>query len=295
MKSPSATPSATPATPGYGRPFLSLWATQTLSMTGIGLSNFALGVWVYLETESVSLFVLLEIVAVLPGLVVSPFMGVLIDRFGPRLNLLLADVGGMVVTLMLAGLFLLEAASISWIFAMLILRNLLTITQMPAYTAATTYLVPSEKLSKAAALTQFGLVGQRVAAPALAGVFLVWLGIDTVVLINALIFIPAILVVFGLPLKRPPPHSMPRWHAQIKEAWAVIHTRHLLGFAGYTFVSYYTGGFVIALAVPLVLSVASPPEYRLDYVRHGHWHGHRQCDGNPLDPQRRQHDPPAAL
>src|SRR5204863_255731 len=46
--------------------------------------------------------------------------------------------------------------------------------------------------------------------------------------------------------------------AQISEAFAAASQRGLLRLAGYTTATYLPGGFVVALATPLLLSVTTP-------------------------------------
>ena len=71
--------------------FAVLWAPQTLALTGRGLTTFALGVWVYERTHSATLFALLEVSAILPGIVAAPVIGWAVDRLGARRAMIIAD------------------------------------------------------------------------------------------------------------------------------------------------------------------------------------------------------------
>lgn len=69
------------------RAFLVIWFGQLISLTGSGLTGFALGVWVYLTTGSTTLFALIQLVSTLPTIVIGPFAGALVDRvFNPLLT-----------------------------------------------------------------------------------------------------------------------------------------------------------------------------------------------------------------
>lgn len=64
--------------------FLVIWLGQAVSLIGSGLTSFALGIWVYQQTGSVMNFGLISLLVALPTLLVSPFSGVVVDRFNRR-------------------------------------------------------------------------------------------------------------------------------------------------------------------------------------------------------------------
>ena len=70
---------------GFGT-FEVVWFGQLISYIGSGLTNFALGVWVYQRTASVTQFALIAFFAGLPGLLAAPFAGALVDRWDRRLG-----------------------------------------------------------------------------------------------------------------------------------------------------------------------------------------------------------------
>ncbi len=51
--------------------FAVIWAGQLVSVIGSALSAFVIGVWVYLDTGSVTQFVLIEFCAAVPGILAS--------------------------------------------------------------------------------------------------------------------------------------------------------------------------------------------------------------------------------
>jgi MFS family permease len=64
--------------------FLIIWAGQSVSLMGSGLTRFALGVWIFEETGSVTQFSLIFLFALLPNILISPLAGTLVDRFVGR-------------------------------------------------------------------------------------------------------------------------------------------------------------------------------------------------------------------
>src|SRR5688572_26321211 len=69
-----------------------VWAGQTISIIGSGMTAFALGVWVYQQTGSVTAFTMVTVATYLPGIVLAPFAGVLVDRWDRRRTMILSDI-----------------------------------------------------------------------------------------------------------------------------------------------------------------------------------------------------------
>ena len=59
--------------------FVVVWAGQLVSLVGTNLTGFALAIFVYLETGSVTQLSLVILAAQVPQLLVTPFAGALVD------------------------------------------------------------------------------------------------------------------------------------------------------------------------------------------------------------------------
>lgn len=75
-----------------------VWFGQLISFIGSGLSSFGLGVWVYQSTGSITLFALISMFANLPGALLGPFAGTLVNRWDRRKALLYSDLGAGIST-----------------------------------------------------------------------------------------------------------------------------------------------------------------------------------------------------
>lgn len=64
--------------------FIIIWLGQLVSLIGSELTAFALGIWVYQKTGSVTEYTLISLFTLLPGLFISPVAGALIDRLSRR-------------------------------------------------------------------------------------------------------------------------------------------------------------------------------------------------------------------
>ncbi len=71
--------------------FFVVWFGQLISLFGSKLTSFALGVWVYQNTGSVTQFALISFFTMLPGLVIFPLAGALVDRCDRRWVMIISD------------------------------------------------------------------------------------------------------------------------------------------------------------------------------------------------------------
>ncbi len=71
--------------------FMLLWIGELISSIGSGMTAFALSVYVYQMTGSVSYVSLITLLAYMPTILLSPVGGVLADRYDRRLLMIAGD------------------------------------------------------------------------------------------------------------------------------------------------------------------------------------------------------------
>lgn len=108
-----------------------------------------------------------------PGLLISPLAGALVDRWERRQTMLLSDGIAGVCTLVVALLLLADQLEIWQIYLATAVISICSEFQWLAYSAATTLLVLSHQLGRAAGIVQLAEAAARIVAPFLAGVLLV--------------------------------------------------------------------------------------------------------------------------
>jgi MFS transporter, DHA3 family, macrolide efflux protein len=245
------------------RDFSILWLGRLVSQVGTGLTSFALGVWVYQRTGSVTHYAALSLAVVLPSVVALPFAGALVDRWDRRRALMVSEAVPALGTLSLALLLLAGKLELWQIVAVLAVSSGVAALQGPAFGAVTTQLVPKEHLSRAAGFAQLVPAAQSILAPMLAGVLIGVIGLGGVVMVDVATFAAALLTlaVVRVPRALPPstPAARPTLTADALLGWAFIRERPgllglLLFFAGINFIL----ALAIVLAVPLILSFTSP-------------------------------------
>jgi len=242
------------------RTFLVIWAGQLVSLTGSGLTGFALGVWVYQGTGSVTQFALISLFTALPGILFSPIAGALVDRWDRRLAMILSDTGAGMCTLAVAILLALNRLEVWHIYALMALSSTFSAFQWPAYSAATTMLVPQEQLGRASGLVQLGQAFAQIASPLLAGVLMGVIHIEGVIFIDFATFLVALFTLMAVRIPRPKitAEGAASQGSLLHEAaygWHYILARRgllalLLMFAATNFIA----GIVQVLFTPLVLS-----------------------------------------
>src|SRR6266545_4207446 len=72
--------------------FLLIWQGQLISQTGTQLCLVTLVLWLKQATESATVIGLLMMAATVPGVVLGPLGGALVDRYSRRTILVLGDV-----------------------------------------------------------------------------------------------------------------------------------------------------------------------------------------------------------
>jgi DHA3 family macrolide efflux protein-like MFS transporter len=180
-----------PFTGGIGV-FLIVWFGQLVSLTGSGLTSFALGVWVYKSTGSVTQFSLILLSAMLPCILISPVAGALVDRWNRRWCMIVSDSGAGITTAVLALLLATGSLEIWHIYLAVSLSSVFKAFQLPAYTASTSMLIPKKYLPRASCVVRSGEACAQLISPLLGGVLLGIVQLQGVILIDLATFLFAL-------------------------------------------------------------------------------------------------------
>jgi MFS family permease len=240
-----------------------IWFGQLVSTLGSGLTGFALGVWLYQQTGSTTLFSISLLAYALPNLVLAPFSGALVDRWDRRKAMILSDTGAGLSTL---AIFLLmqfgELQTWQVILAIVVNASFSTL-QWPAYSASTTLLVPKEHLGRAGGMVQIGEAISQLIAPALAGAMLVTTGLQGVVLVDFITFAIAVGTLLVVRIPQPPvsAESQAQRGSLWQEAafgWKYITARRgLLGLLGVFAAINLLSSFIGPLIIPMLLDMTT--------------------------------------
>ncbi len=115
------------------RVFILIWFGQLVSIIGSSLTDFALGIWVYQRTGSITQFTLIIISGSLPLIIISPLAGVLADRWNRRWVMILSDSGAALATVAIALLIATNRIEIWRIYLATAISSTFCALQWPAY------------------------------------------------------------------------------------------------------------------------------------------------------------------
>ena len=170
------------------RSFFVLWSSQTVSSLGTAMTEFALIIWVYGQTETASSVTLLTICIFLPTILFRFIAGTLVDRWDKKRIMLVSD---FVAACGTATIFLLYSVSglHAWhLYVINILLSFMNAFQCPASFVATSLLVPKEQYTRVSGLQSFAGSVVSILAPALGSVLLSVGGLPLVWLVLPLHF-----------------------------------------------------------------------------------------------------------
>lgn len=166
-----------------------IWFGQLVSLLGSGLTSFALSIWVLRHTHSVTEYTLTILLASLPGVLISPLAGALVDRWDRRWVMLWSDLGPAVVTVAYAFLLWQDRLSLWHIYLGVAVNAVFSSFQWPAYIAAITMLVERKDYGRVNGMLEFGQAGTSIAAPALAALLLNFVQMPGILVIDFATFL----------------------------------------------------------------------------------------------------------
>jgi len=199
------TPPSNPAVPERWAPrFFTIWAGQAFSLIGSALVQFALVWWMTSQTGSATVLATATLFALLPQIILGPFVGALVDRWNRRLIMILADSGIALATGVLIYLFATDQIQVWHVYVILLIRSLGGAFHGPAMTASTSLMVPPQHLARLAGLNQTlqGLIS--IFAPPLGAMLIGLLPLEGVMAIDIGTAALAVLPLLFIPIPRPP-------------------------------------------------------------------------------------------
>jgi len=123
-------------------------ASQTVSLFGSSLVQYAIMWHITLETQSGGMMTIFIICGFLPIFFISPFAGVWADRYNRKRLIILSDTLIASVTLILAVFFIMGYREVWLLFVISAVRGLGQAVQMPAVGALIPQIVPEDKLMR---------------------------------------------------------------------------------------------------------------------------------------------------
>ncbi|MFB9677906.1 non-ribosomal peptide synthetase/MFS transporter [Streptosporangium vulgare] len=205
----SAPPGTGGAPPGTGHPvatdpparsgpppsmkrFAAVAAGQLVSIIGSSLTEFAIPLWIYITTDSLARFALFSVLALVPGMLVSPLAGALVDRYDRRRVMLAGDVGAFGTQLALGVLLWTGNLQIWHIYPLLVLLSVALTFQRLAYNSAIPQLVPKRFLGHANGVVQMVTGTAQLVVPLVAVGLMAVIGLEGILVLDVVSYAFAI-------------------------------------------------------------------------------------------------------
>lgn len=254
----------------WQRPFFLIWGGQAVSLLGSSLVQFALVWWLTQETGSATVLATATLVAVLPGIVIGPFAGALVDRWSRRWVMVAAD-GVIALTTVWAVVLAWNGSLQPWhVYVIMFVRATGGAFHWPAMQASTSLMVPPEHLARVAGMNQtlYGLM--NIMAPPLGALLLSLMALPLVLLIDIGTALLAILPLLVIPVPQPP--ARPAGDGATPRPSMLADLR-----AGLRYVRAWPGLLMLMLIATAINFVVTPafslmPLLVVNHFQGGPWH-----------------------
>lgn len=187
----------------WKKEFFTVWAGQAFSILGSQLVQFALIWYLTVQTGSATVLAISSMIGMLPGVLLGPFIGTLVDRWNRRRIMQLADSLVALATIILAALFALNAAALWHIYTLMFVRSLAGSFHSNAMSASTALMVPIEKLTRVQGLNQMLNGGLNIISAPLGALLLEALPIQNILAIDVVSALLAVLPLFFIQVPQP--------------------------------------------------------------------------------------------
>ncbi len=237
---------------------------QALSMFGSTLTNFGLGVWAYGIAGNVSDFTYISIASTLPGIVLGPFVGILIDRWPRKAILFTAQLGCALVTLTMAILYWQDKLQLWHIIALTPLSSVCLTMLQVGFTASISLVVPKQSLTRANGALGLTFGSIQLAGPLAAGISLDTIGLEGVFVIDVITFGIGLMTLAIVKLPNPekqeeqePFEIKHLWHDLVDAYRYMKSKKGVLGGLYLFTLIWFNVAIVHMLFVPLVLTMGT--------------------------------------
>jgi MFS transporter, DHA3 family, macrolide efflux protein len=254
----------------WQRPFFLIWGGQAFSLLGSSLVQFALVWWLTQQTGSATVLATATLVAVLPGILIGPIAGALVDRWPRRWVMVIADAAIALTTVW--------AVTLAWsgslqpwhVYIVMFIRATGGAFHWPAMQASTSLMVPGPHLARVAGMNQtlYGLM--NIMAPPLGALLLSLLALPFLLLIDVATAAMAILPLLFIPVPQPPAQQVAAGAARRPSMLSDLR-------AGVRYVVNWPGLLLLMLIATGINFVLTPafslmPLLVVDHFQGGPWH-----------------------
>lgn len=183
--------------------FSLVWLGQIVSVLATNMSGFALTIFVFQKTGSATSLGLMQVFFITPFLLISPFVGVWVDRYDRKMMMMVSDLTAGLATIVILILQWLGMLEIWHLYAAAMFQGIGNAFQWPAYSAAISMMIPKEQYGRANGMMSLIEMGPGILAPMMAGALLPLIQLTGILTIDVITFIFAILALLAVHIPQP--------------------------------------------------------------------------------------------
>jgi MFS family permease len=239
--------------------FTIVWFGQLISLTGSGMSFFALTIWAWEKTGLVTALSLVGFFGIAPQVIFSPIAGALVDRWNRKTSMILSDLGtafGMIVVLIL---FLFNSLEIWHLYVLATISGIFQTFQWPAYSSAISVMIPKNQFTRSSAMISMAEWGSGIWAPILAAALLSILDLSGIIFIDLITMTIAIIALLIVKIPNPTrskegENTNSLWQDSLFGFKYILSKPSLFGLQMIFFFGNFFAAFLGILSNPMILA-----------------------------------------
>lgn len=210
------------------RSYLFFWTGQLFSLLGSLIVFFVIFVWITDVTGSALMLALGNFIYLIPMLIITPFAGVISDRYYRKNIILIADSLQAYFTLILIIFFIFNAAQVWIVFIFIAIRSVFQSFHSPVVGAILPSMVPKDMLGRINGINYFftGLI--QLIGPAVGATLLFIFPIQIVLWVDVITYfialIPLILIKIPRVKVKLDKNEKSNFFSEMKEGFVAIRT-----------------------------------------------------------------------
>ncbi|MCM1087534.1 MAG: MFS transporter [Muribaculaceae bacterium] len=239
--------------------FFMIWFGELISSIGSGMTAFALSIYIYERTGSVTYVSLVTLFAYLPTVLLNPLGGALADRYDRRLLMIIGDLFSGLGLVFVLWQIQLQTGGIVPILVGVTINAVFVALLEPSYKATITDLLTEEEYAKASGMAQMAGSARYLISPALAGLLLAVADIRLILMLDIGTFFITVTMVLLVrkSIQKPIPKETEGIGKELRQGFSMMaQTGGVLTLVVLMAGVCFFMGFVQTLTGPMVLAVS---------------------------------------
>ena len=189
------------------RTFIIIWLGQIVSSIGSYMTVFALSIWVWQVTGSATALTLVSFFVQLPRLLITPFSGIIVDRFNRKQLMLLGDIVAFLCTFTIGLLHFTDRLEVWHLYCVVAIYGGFGQIQTLAYSASIPLMVPKEQYTRAGSMSSAVNYASAILSPALAGGLYPIIGLGGIIGVDIATFFVGLITLVSSHIPQPVPEA----------------------------------------------------------------------------------------